>query len=237
MFYSLERRNRLRPALGCGRDMPDLTPEPRRPELRASDADREHTADLLRRAAGEGRLTVEELDERLDIAYETRTRRELEQLVADVVVDPRLDSTPGTRRFTVRPSVSDPGSSWIVAVMSGADRKGRWRLGRLCTAVNVMGGSDIDLNEVELADEVVELRVIAIMGGSDIRVPEGLNVEKTTDFALMGANGVDIGDMRPNPDGPVLRLRLFSIMGGIDVKRGPKLSRRERREQRPLHRH
>src|SRR5688500_1665416 len=135
--------------------MADLTPEPRRPELRASDADREHTADLLRRAAGEGRLTVEELDERLDIAYETRTRRELEQLVADVVVDPQLDSTPGTRRFTVRPSVSDPGSSWIVAVMSGVDRKGRWRLGRLCTAVNVMGGSDIDLNEVELADEVV----------------------------------------------------------------------------------
>ena len=35
------------------------------PELRASDADREQAADLLRHAAGEGRLTVEELDERL----------------------------------------------------------------------------------------------------------------------------------------------------------------------------
>ena len=35
------------------------------PELRASDADREHTAERLRQAAGEGRLTIEELEERL----------------------------------------------------------------------------------------------------------------------------------------------------------------------------
>ncbi len=56
------------------------------PELRASDADREHTADLLRHAAGEGRLTMEELDERLDLVYETRTQRELDKLTADVVV-------------------------------------------------------------------------------------------------------------------------------------------------------
>ena len=56
------------------------------PELRASDADREQTAELLRRAAGEGRLTVDELDERLAEAFTARTRAELEQLIADVVV-------------------------------------------------------------------------------------------------------------------------------------------------------
>jgi hypothetical protein len=38
------------------------------PELRASDADRERTAETLRRAAAIGRLTMEELDERLDAA-------------------------------------------------------------------------------------------------------------------------------------------------------------------------
>ena len=40
------------------------------PELRASDAEREQTAELLRRAAGEGRLTLDELDERLGAVYE-----------------------------------------------------------------------------------------------------------------------------------------------------------------------
>ena len=56
------------------------------PELRASDADREQHAELLRRAAGEGRLTMDELEERLNTVYEARTHRELERLVADVVV-------------------------------------------------------------------------------------------------------------------------------------------------------
>ena len=61
-------------------------PDDSLPELRASDADRERHAEILRHAAGEGRLTVEELDERLDTVYEARTHGELDRLVADVVV-------------------------------------------------------------------------------------------------------------------------------------------------------
>ena len=45
----------------------------------------------------------------------------------------------------------------------------------------------------------------------------------------MGGNGVDVGDPSPDPGGPVLRLKLISIMGGTDVKRGRKRSRKERR--------
>ena len=57
------------------------------PELRASDADREQTAELLRRAAGDGRLTVDELDERLDRGVRRADpRRQLEELIVDVVV-------------------------------------------------------------------------------------------------------------------------------------------------------
>ena len=87
------------------------------PELRASDADRERTADLLRHAAGEGRLTMDELDERLDLVYETRTQRELDKLTADVVV-------PGdVQRVQARmPVRSGDGSAWVVSVMSGHDR-------------------------------------------------------------------------------------------------------------------
>ena len=47
-------------------------------------------AETLRRAAGLGRLTMDELDERLQDAYAARMRAELERLVADVVV-PRED--------------------------------------------------------------------------------------------------------------------------------------------------
>jgi hypothetical protein len=201
------------------------------PELRASDADRERAADTLRRAAGLGRLTMDELDERLNAAYEARTRAELERLVVDVVAE---DDDAPTHRMPVRRG--EGGARWLVAIMGGCDRRGRWRLSERVMSVNIMGGSDLDLNDAELAGEHVELTVFSLMGGSDIRVPEGLNVE-VSDFAFMGGNGVDIGDARPDPGGPVLRLRLISFMGGTDVKRGRKKSRAEKRAERERGRH
>lgn len=198
------------------------------PELRASDEDRERTAETLRRAAGEGRLTMDELEERLHTTYEARTHRELEGLTRDVVSPGRAQAT---RRVPVRRG--EGGAHWLISVMSGRDRKGRWRVGRRCNVINVMGGSDLDLNDAELADDYVELTVFSLMGGADIRVPEGLNVE-VSEFAFMGGNSVRLGDELPDPGGPVLRLRLLSIMGGTDVKRGRKLSKRERARQQEL---
>ena len=58
--------------------------QPRRPDLRASDADREATAERLHRAATEGRLDADELEERLSAAYAAKTCVELERLTADV---------------------------------------------------------------------------------------------------------------------------------------------------------
>jgi Domain of unknown function (DUF1707) len=57
--------------------------------LRIGDADRERVADRLRRAAGEGRLTPEELEERLEAAFAARTEAELTPLVADLPPEPR----------------------------------------------------------------------------------------------------------------------------------------------------
>ena len=201
------------------------------PELRASDADREQTADLLRRAAGEGRLDVDELEERLSAVYATRTQRELDTLVADVVVP---EHRKHGRRVPVRRG--EDGTRWLVAIMSGHDRKGRWRVGANLNVINVMGGSDLDFNDAEFADEVVTVTVFSLMGGASIRVPDGLNVE-VSNFALMGGNDADIGNERPDPGGPTLRLKLISIMGGSDVKRGRKLSRAEKRELRRGMRH
>ena len=52
-----------------------------RNSLRASDQDREHAAEVLRDAAGEGRLSPEELDERLDAVYAAKTYTDLEPII------------------------------------------------------------------------------------------------------------------------------------------------------------
>jgi hypothetical protein len=53
-------------------------------ELRASDADRDRIAERLRAAAGEGRVSADELEERLERAFSARTQAELTPLVADL---------------------------------------------------------------------------------------------------------------------------------------------------------
>ncbi|HTB56138.1 MAG TPA: DUF1707 domain-containing protein, partial [Trebonia sp.] len=57
-------------------DSPPAVPD--KGSLRASDADRERVAEVIRQAAGDGRLTMEELDERLDAVYAAKTYAELE---------------------------------------------------------------------------------------------------------------------------------------------------------------
>ena len=123
------------------------------PELRASDADRERHAEVLRKAAGEGRLTMDELDERLTTVYESRTHGELQRLIADVVVPGEHTHPAAAKRMPVKRG--EGGANWLVSMMSGHDRKGRWRVGPNLKVINIMGGSDLDLNDAELADDDV----------------------------------------------------------------------------------
>jgi Domain of unknown function (DUF1707) len=212
---------------------PQQGPGDQLPDLRASDAEREQTAEILRVAASEGRLDVEELEDRLGTVYTVRTRTELERLIADV--DPqrlgqgRAIATPGQRGgLTVREGPG--GDRWVISIMSGHERKGRWRVGPRCTVFNFWGGSDIDLNDAELADPLTELNVYSIMGGAEVRVPHGVEVQ-VANFALMGGNGVELGDEVTPSGGPVIRIRMVSVMGGTGLKRGRKLSKKERKEQ------
>jgi hypothetical protein len=64
-----------------------------------------------------------------------------------------------------------------------------------------------------------EIRVFSLMGGADIRVPDGVHVE-LSGFAFMGGNDLRLEDAPdPPPGAHVVRVRAYSIMGGTDVKR------------------
>jgi hypothetical protein len=60
-----------------------------------SDADREQVAETLRHAAGEGRLTMDELDERLGAAYAAKTFSDLAPLTSDLPGVATAASRPG----------------------------------------------------------------------------------------------------------------------------------------------
>ena len=142
-------------------------------ELRASDADRERVVEMLPRAAADGQLTVDELEERVPSAYTARTRKDLEPLIADLSVE----TQPGSARaaglgeqsgLTVREGGG--GARWFISIMGGHDKRGSWRLGRRCTVLNLMSG-----NDAKLGDEVtppdapsIHIRLVSILGGSSV---------------------------------------------------------------------
>jgi hypothetical protein len=186
---------------------------------RASDAEREAVVARLRDATGEGRLSVDELDERIDAAYAATTRAELAPLTADLP-DSSLPSAATSAPVGGPPARTT--SSLALGILGGGDRKGRWRVPARMTVVNVMGGADLDLREAVLDAPEVEITVWSLMGGSDIVVPEGVHVE-LEGFALLGGNRLrsDSTHPPPGPGAPVVRVRAWSLMGGTDVKTRP----------------
>jgi Domain of unknown function (DUF1707)/Cell wall-active antibiotics response 4TMS YvqF len=183
---------------------------------RASDAEREATVTHLREAAAEGRLTVEELTERLDAAYAASTRAELEPLTADLPVAPSSVTVERGRG----------GTRFVLGILGGGDRRGRWRVAERVVVVNVFGGADLDLREATLAGPEITIWVISLFGGSDIIVPEGVNAELSS-FALLGGDDLKLEGPEPPPGAPVVHVRTVSIFGGTDVT-----TRRGRRRRR-----
>lgn len=72
----------------------DASPERYRRDLRASHADRDRAVEFIREHAGEGRLTTEELEDRVGSALSAKTLGELDDLVADLPPQPFTFPTP-----------------------------------------------------------------------------------------------------------------------------------------------
>src|SRR4249919_850212 len=89
--------------------------------LRAADTDRDQTAETLRRAAAEGRITFEELDERIGRAYAAKTFADLEALTSDLPGPGVRAPAPVTPRYQLAEvPAGTPAPSFSVAVLSGA---------------------------------------------------------------------------------------------------------------------
>jgi Domain of unknown function (DUF1707)/Cell wall-active antibiotics response 4TMS YvqF len=197
-------------------------PEERAPGLRASDAERERTVTTLRDGAVHGRLTFEELAQRTELAYEATTGTELEQLVADLPVAARdADVVDAPARKQRR---------WNIAVLGGCDRKGRWRPAPDSVALAVLGGVDLDLRDAMIDGDELVITAVSILGGIEIVVPEGVEVD-LGGFALLGGTEHKPGTAPIRPGTPTVRVRGFALLGGIEVKsKRPAGERRRLRE-------
>src|SRR5262245_56111441 len=145
------------------------TPASRNRSEPAADTDRMQLAQLLADAAAQGRLPMEEYENRLGKAYAAKTYDELTRLSADL---------PGALIADRRSGPCHPApSTLLLAVLSGFERRGRWNVPKRMTTFALWGGGVVDLRYADFTSPEVEIHTYSIMGGQTILVPPEINVD------------------------------------------------------------
>ncbi|GAB2702482.1 DUF1707 SHOCT-like domain-containing protein [Kitasatospora kifunensis] len=184
-----------------------------RPELRVSHEERDQVAEQLRIAAGDGRLTAQELDERLERALTARTGSELAVLVAD------LPAAQGA----VPPEVKD-----LVRIECGSsstERVGHWVVPRAFDVTVASGHVKLDFTEAVITQPVLRIDAKVRSGSLTLITRPGMTVD--VDEVSVGSGSVKV--RRPaatsgvGGEPTVLRIELSgSVRSGSIVVRPPR---------------
>ncbi len=173
-------------------------------ELRASDGEREAVANRLAEARAAGRLTLDELSRRADLAYAAQTRGDLEEIVRDLPATGPAEPMRRARRL-------------VLSLFGGSRQTGRWRIEGRTRAIAILGGCELDLRHAEIPGSEVVITCFAILGGIAITVPEGVEVD-LSGFTLVGGRELALAETRRRPGTPLVRVRAFGVLGGISVE-------------------
>lgn len=190
--------------------------------VRAGDQERDAVLEVLQRAHAAGRLSVEELGERQDLALQIRYTDEVSALVDDLPEGSHLlpaagfDGTPSPSvRSAGAPPVATSPESVSFSIMSGRTvviapgttlhRNFAW-----------WGGDDIHLGDAMGPGVVITLELHAIMAGHRIHVPEGVRVVDDS-IAIMAGNDVKRQAMGDGSNGTVV-IKGFLWWAGSEVR-------------------
>jgi hypothetical protein len=132
---------------------------------RAADADRERAAERLRVAAGEGRIDLAELDERLDQVYSARTYGELRVLMAD------LPDHPVALR--AHDALPEPETLVLKTTSNNIKQSGKWAVPRRITADTTAAFITIDFTQASCAHTEIDLEATTKTGWIRVILPEG----------------------------------------------------------------
>jgi hypothetical protein len=174
-------------------------------EFRASYEDRDRVVEVLRLAAGDGRLSAEELDQRLEMALAARTYGELAALTKD------LPEASG-------PAAAEPKDLVRIEASSGSTRReGRWVVPKRMEIRVGSGSVRLDFTEA-----VITQATLAI----DVELNSGSLLLITRPGIVVDADDVSVrsGSVRVPPPGDVptlLSIRVSGKVGSGSVKARP----------------
>ncbi|MDH6139461.1 hypothetical protein P3T35_001461 [Kitasatospora sp. GP30] len=127
------------------------------------------------------------------------------------------------------------GTQWSVALLGGLKRDGAFRAKERTVHVSAVGGAKLDHSEAQLpagpthlvkaslvggaeltypAGASAEVDAFSVLGGVDLAVPAGTTVE-VSGFSLFGPRSTGVAG---EVDGPVVKVRSYSLIGGVKVR-------------------
>ncbi|MEV0588862.1 DUF1707 domain-containing protein [Nonomuraea sp. NPDC050310] len=183
----------------------DGLPQPH--ELRASDEDRERIAQVLQEAHADGRIGLDELEERLGVLYSARTLGQLAELTGDLLPPEEqplvLDGRP------------------VSAVFRKEARGGRWVVPAELGVNAMFGTTKLDFRDAILQNRRIVINATLVFGGLEIHVPEGVEV-----IRVAKDRTARLTKQPTEPDAPVIEVRTTNFVGEIKVKEPPRRKRR-----------
>jgi hypothetical protein len=194
-------------------------------EQRASHEDRERVAEVLRVAAGDGRLSLEELEERLEGCFGARTYGELAPLVADLPTPGAPVAAPGPAKDLVR----------VRRAGGNVRYEGAWEVPRRLE-VDVRGGNVLlDFTSATPRDAVTHVEIDLRGGNLRLIVPDGYAVD-ADEVAIRGGRIVHRHAKDRDASAPTVHRVVVTgdLAGGNIVVLPPRAPRRPGRLRRML---
>jgi hypothetical protein len=173
-----------------------------RPELRASHAERDQVVELLREAAGDGRLTAEELEQRVEAALGARTGSDLAVLTAD------LPSRAGERpKDVVR----------IDQRFGTVTREGRWVVPQRMEIKAKAGNVKLDFTDAVITFDTLHI-ALELGLGADLLLVTKPGIMVLTDDLTVRVGDVKVSQPPAGRSAPViLRIELSGRLSGGDI--------------------
>src|SRR5579872_137499 len=187
-----------------------------RNDLRASHQDRDRIVEVLRVAAGDGRLTAEELDQRLEVALTARTYGELATLVSDLPASPEAGLPP------VAPVA--PKELVRIETRSGsARREGRWTVPARVEVKVTSGTVTLDFTRAIITAPVLHIDAEVGSGNLTLITKPGIVVD--TDDVSVRSGDVKVRAPWGHDVHEVLRVMVAGRVSSGNIKaRSPRRS-------------
>jgi hypothetical protein len=154
------------------------------------EVERERTVQALCSQFAHDRLTLEEVERRLELAQRARSDTELRALLADLPGGAMVPATPSGELalFSLAAPGEAPSEQRLLALLSEVKRRGPWTPARRQRVSAILGDAKLDFREALLQPGVTEVECNAILGAITITVPPGVRVECDGN-AILGSFG------------------------------------------------